>query len=127
MRFLIGLAILALASNSYARGPLNSLSSPVFKDEGDRFGTYKTVVGSNAAVIQPFSPDKLQDRSIIIQNPSLSYDLLIASWAGFTMSDSWILVPHASGTLECAMHSEFYMLYPPGASSETVRMGIFKQ
>lgn len=72
---LLALTCVLLLSNSWAhaRGPGWSLSMPTFGDDGDSRVPFATTVGTQSPV-NLYTPDVLQDRAILIYNPSANYD-----------------------------------------------------
>lgn len=88
--------------------------------EGDTRTPFSVNIGSMAAA-RAFVANTRTDRCTLIYNPSASFHLMVGTWSAFTDTDLWFFVNKGSGTFSDCNHQTFYMRYPPGASSETVR------
>jgi hypothetical protein len=118
--------VVGFTSQASARGPGWSLSMPVFKDDGDNRVPFKVQVGSTS-VVALIDPDDLQDRAILITNPSASYNLMLGTCSIFDIIDSYWTVPKGSGSYITSNHGPLFALYPPSSSTETIRILVEKQ
>jgi len=118
--------LLLLSPLAYARGPGWSLSMPTFGDDGDSRVPFAVQVGS-AFPVNLYAPDVLQDRALLVYNPSANYDLMLGTSSNFNVIDRYFLVFRNSGTFISSNHSPLWGMYEVGAQSETVRGLVEKQ
>ena len=114
----------ALAATAGARGGMDRAAQPVNQDDGNEPQPFSVVIGTQNA-IRLFVPLQDRDRAVLIQNPSASHPLMVSSWSGFTSTHAWWFVPPSSGSYsDFTSGASYYVLYPPGTSSETVRGAV---
>lgn len=76
--------------------------------------TYSSITGNTL--------DQLRaDRCTAIVNPSSNFVLMLGTYSTFGYSDIWFPINKSSGTYTDCAHERFWLRYPPGSSSETVR------
>lgn len=126
------IAISKLHSAQSAEGDDGPIAARTIVSDGDHRTPHQILVGSMSAVspytlipstasTETLDPKRI-DRGMVIKNPSASFELMIGTWSGFTVTDQWFGVPVSSGIYGDACHERFWMMYPPGASSQTVQI-----
>lgn len=91
---------------------------------------FSITVGSGSTT----SPQDYVDRAIsassrvenswLVVNPSENFDLMVGETSTFTVTETWQLIPSSSGGWTSNDNEKFWLRYPPGASSETVRGSV---
>lgn len=124
------LFVLLCCAFAFGESDTGQLATRTMESDGDsRFG-FTILAGSQSAVYPAYYDSASQDilarkhRTTLIENPSSNYDLFIGTWSGFSTNGPCWFVPRSSGTWTTNNHAKMWLLYPPGASSETVRGNI---
>ena len=122
--------LIFFTSLALARGPAGTLSVPTFSDDGEISEPISVDVGSSSAVdlfeVVKTTMIAKRVRSILIQNPSATYDLLVGTTSNFMSlsSPSFWFVPKDSGAWITTNKSNKYLQYPVGAKTETIRGNV---
>lgn len=122
--FLVPSVLLAVDSET----DLNSKVQRVYKSDGNHRYGFSVQVGSEVSrglfeIVG--GTDTRSIRTVLVINPSSVYDLCIATFSDFTVGiDNCWIVPSSSGSWSTSNHANFFMKYPSGASSDTVKGNV---
>lgn len=110
-----------------AEGDRMRLADRMIKSDGDSRCAFALNVGSMAAS-SPYDvcggTDTRAHRTSLVVNPSATYGLMVGTFSAFAVGDVHFQIPPSSGSWSTSNHQRFWLRYPPGASSETVRGNI---